>query len=232
MEPDGVGRDGGREPCAVASLADAVHRSQRGTDEREIRAVRGERGCQRCIDGWGAHPDFELRRASRGGVEVDGRAGFPWNQVERDLMVGAEDGRHVVDGLVLRAVLGRVHADRRGRYDAATLPGRDGGGAERSAVVVPDGLVSDGLVGQAFAGEHRMLGLDGFVRTDRRRDLDELSEELAAEHAVVFEPLIAALELGGDAFSGAPRRHRTKIKACEQIGPEIGHSLSVSPILR
>ena len=27
-------------------------------------------------------------------------------------------------------------------------------------------------------------------------------------------------------------RHRMKIKACEQIGPEIGHSLSVSPILR
>jgi hypothetical protein len=97
--------------------------------------------------------------------------------------------------------------------------------------VVPDGLVSDGLVGPAFAGAHRMLGLDGFVRTDCRRDLDELSEELAAEHAVVFEPLIAALELGGDAFSGAPRRHRVKIKACKQIGPEIGHSLSVSPIL-
>jgi hypothetical protein len=59
-----------------------------------------------------------------------------------------------------------------------------------------------------------------------------LTEELPAEHAVVFEPLIASLELGDAVFSGAPRRHRVKIKACEQIGPEIGHSLSVSPILR
>jgi hypothetical protein len=98
--------------------------------------------------------------------------------------------------------------------------------------VMPDGLVSDGLVGPAFAGEPRMLGLDGFVRTDRRRDLDELTEELPAEHAVVFEPLIASLELGDAVFSDAPRRHRVKIKACKQIGPEIGHSLSVSPILR
>ena len=95
-----------------------------------------------------------------------------------------------------------------------------------------NGLVSDGLVGTAFAGEHRMLGLDGLVRTDRRRDLDELAEELAAEHAVVFEPLIAAFELGDAVFSGAPRRQGVKIKAREQIGPEIGHSLSVSPILR
>jgi hypothetical protein len=55
---------------------------------------------------------------------------------------------------------------------------------------------------------------------------------LTAEHAVVFQPLIAALELGDVLFSGAPGRHRMKIKAREQIGPEIGHALSVSPILR
>ena len=102
--------------------------------------------------------------------------------------------------------------------------------------MVADGLVSDGLVGPGFACEHRMLRFDGLARTGRRRDSDELAEELPAKHAVVFEPLIAALELGHVVaevrFSGTPRRHRVKIKACEQIGPEIGHYLSVSPILR
>jgi hypothetical protein len=46
-----------------------------------------------------------------------------------------------------------------------------------------------------------------------------LAEELPAEDAVVIQLLIAALELGhvvaGGLFSGAPRRHRTKIKARE-----------------
>ena len=102
--------------------------------------------------------------------------------------------------------------------------------------MVAGGLVSNGFVGPALAREHRVLGFDGLVRTGRRRDSDELAEELPAEHAVVIQPLIAALELGhvvaGALLSGAPRRHRMKIKACEEIGPEIGHSLSVSPILR
>ena len=102
--------------------------------------------------------------------------------------------------------------------------------------MVASGLISNGFVGPAFAREHRMLGFDGLARTGRRRDSDELPDELPAQHAVVFEPLIAALELGhvvAEArFSGAPARHSVRIKACEQIGPEIGHSLSVSPILR
>ena len=78
--------------------------------------------------------------------------------------------------------------------------------------------------------------LTAFVRTRHGGDSDELAEELAAEHAVVLQLLIAALELGhvvaGVRLSGAPRRHRMKIKTREQIGPEIGHSLSVSRILR
>ena len=98
--------------------------------------------------------------------------------------------------------------------------------------MVSGGAVVDRFVGAAFAREHRVLGLDGLVRTDRRRDLDELAEELPAEHTVVFEVLIAALELGDALFSGALRRRRMKIKACEQIGPEIGHASSVSLILR
>src|SRR3954451_12393868 len=97
--------------------------------------------------------------------------------------------------------------------------------------MVAGGVVADRLVGPAFAREHRMLGFDGLVRTHRRRDLDELAEELSAEHAVVFQALIASLEIGDNLFSGAPRRHRMEIKAREQIGPEIGHALSVSPIL-
>ena len=81
-----------------------------------------------------------------------------------------------------------------------------------------------------------MLGLGGLVRTGQAGDSEELAEELPAEDAVVIELLIAALELGhvvvGALLSGAPRRHRTDIKASEEIGPEIGHALSVSPILR
>jgi hypothetical protein len=49
---------------------------------------------------------------------------------------------------------------------------------------------------------------------------------------VVIQVLIAALELGDALFPDAPRRHRVKIKAVEQIGPEVGHALSVSLILR
>jgi hypothetical protein len=69
----------------------------------------------------------------------------------------------------------------------------------------------DRFVGAAFAGEHGVLGFDGFVRTDRRRDLVELAEELTAEDAVVFEVLIATFEPGDSLFSGALRRHRVKI---------------------
>ena len=98
--------------------------------------------------------------------------------------------------------------------------------------MVAGGAVVDRLVGPAFACEHRVLGFDGLVRTDRRRDLDELAEELSAEHAVVFQPLIAALELGDALVPGALRRHRVEIEAREQIRPEIGHALSVSLILR
>jgi len=55
-----------------------------------------------------------------------------------------------------------------------------------------------------------------------------VAEELPAEHAVVLQSLIAALELGygvaGAPLSGAPRRHRMKIKTFQEIGPGIGHS--------
>jgi hypothetical protein len=102
--------------------------------------------------------------------------------------------------------------------------------------VVVGGFVANGFVGEAFAREHRMLRLGGLVRTGQAGDSEELAEELPAEHAVVIQPLVAALELGhvaaGALLSGAPRGHRTEIKACEEIGPEIGHALSVSPILR
>jgi hypothetical protein len=64
-----------------------------------------------------------------------------------------------------------------------------------------------------------MLGFNGLGRTRRRGDSEELAEELPAEHAVVIQLLIAALELGdvvaGALLAGAPRRHRTEIKACE-----------------
>jgi hypothetical protein len=98
--------------------------------------------------------------------------------------------------------------------------------------VLAGGQVSNGFVRPAFASEHHMLGLDGLVRTGCRRDLDELTEQLPAEHPVVLESLVATFELGDVVRSGAPRRHRAGIKALEQIGPEIGHALSVSPILR
>ena len=74
------------------------------------------------------------------------------------------------------------------------------------------GAVLDRLVGAAFAREHCVLGFDGLVRTDRRRYLEELAEQLAAEHAMVFQVLIAALELGDVPLAGAPRRHRVQIK--------------------
>lgn len=68
---------------------------------------------------------------------------------------------------------------------------------ERQRVWIPS--VSDGFVGPAFAGEHRVLGLDGLVRTSQTGDLDELAKELPAEDSVVIELLIATLELGRDA---------------------------------
>ena len=98
------------------------------------------------------------------------------------------------------------------------------------------GLVSNGFVGPALAGEYRVLGFDVLGGKSCRRDSDELAEELPAEHAVVLQSLIAALQLGrgvvGALLSGVPRRHRMKIKTFQEIGPEIGHSLSVSPVLR
>ena len=81
--------------------------------------------------------------------------------------------------------------------------------------MVAGGAVLDRLVGAAFAREHCVLGFHGLVRTDRRRYLEELAEQLSAEHAMVFQVLIAALELGDALFSGAPRRHRVQIKAGE-----------------
>lgn len=59
--------------------------------------------------------------------------------------------------------------------------------------------------------EYHMLGLDGLVRTNCRRYANELGDELAAEHAVVFRALIAAFVL--DDVAGAPRRHPAELKA-------------------
>jgi hypothetical protein len=151
-------------------------------------------------------------------------------------MLWAEDVWHVVDGLMFGTVLWCVHADRRCRHHPAVLPGGDRDVGERSTLVLAGGYVSNRFVGPALASEHRVLGLDGFVREGQAGDSEELAEDLPAENAVVIELLIAALELGhvvaGALLSGAPRRHRMKIKACEEIGPEIGHALSVSLVLR
>jgi hypothetical protein len=89
-------------------LVDAVHGPQRGTDEREIRGIGGERGSKLRVYGWGAHPKLERRWTCRGGVEIDRRASFPWDQVERDLMLGTQDGGNVVDGLALWATTPRL----------------------------------------------------------------------------------------------------------------------------
>ena len=81
-----------------------------------------------------------------------------------------------------------------------------------------------------------MLRFDFLVPAGCRCDSDELGEQLPTEHTVVLQLLIAAFELGyvdaGALASGVPRWHRLGIKAREQIGPEIGHSLSVSLVLR
>jgi len=92
--------------------------------------------------------------------------------------------------------------------------------------VLAGGFVSNGFVGPALAGEHRVLGFDVLGGTSCRRDSGELAEELPAEHAVVLQSLIAALELGygvaGAPLSGAPRRHRMKIKTFQEIGQRSG----------
>jgi len=151
-------------------------------------------------------------------------------------MVGGHDSGHLIDGLPLTPVLGCAHTDRRCGHRHAALPGGDGDGGKGSTSVLAGGLVSNGFVGPALAGEYRVLGFDVLGGKSCRRDSDELAEELPAEHAVVLQSLIAALQLGrgvvGALLSGVPRRHRMKIKTFQEIGPEIGHSLSVSPVLR
>ena len=75
-------------------------------------------------------------------------------------MVGGDDSGHLIDGLPLARVLGCVHTDRRCGYHPAALPGGDGDGGEGSTFVLAGGLVSNGFVGPALAGEHRVLGFD------------------------------------------------------------------------
>ena len=69
-----------------------------------------------------------------------------------------------------------------------------------------------------------------------RNERAVFGQHVAAAEAATVRQLGTALELGhaiaGALLSGAPRRHRMKIKTREQIGPQIGHSLSVSRILR
>jgi hypothetical protein len=64
------------------------------------------------------------------------------------------------------------------------------------------------MIGTVLERVHtnRRRGYD--VRTSRRCYANELGEELAAEHAMVFQALIATFELGdiaaGALFAGAP----------------------------
>jgi hypothetical protein len=94
--------------------------------------------------------------------------------------------------------------------------------------VRPDSLVADRFIGSALAGEDRVLGFDGFLRTGQRCDPEELAEQLTTEHPVVLQLLIPAVVLCGHAVAG---RGLGDVQAAEQIGPEIGHPLSVSQIL-
>jgi len=145
-----------RLAIASSSLADTVRRPQGGTVERAIRGIGSERGCELSVDGRCAHPHLEFRWTRDGGVEVDRSAHLPREQVERDLMVGAEDGGHLVEGLSLGAVLMCVHADRGCRHDPAALPGGDGDGGEGSTLVLAGGRYRMGSSarehGDVFAG--------------------------------------------------------------------------------
>jgi hypothetical protein len=85
-------------------------------------------------------------------------------------------------------------------------------------------VVFDGLLGPTLPGEDRVQRLDRLARADERRRADELGEKLATEHSVVFEALIA----GGEVVS---RPRGADVQAREQVGPELGHPLSVSEIL-
>jgi hypothetical protein len=85
-------------------------------------------------------------------------------------------------------------------------------------------VVFDGLVGPALAGEDRVKRLDRLLRAHQRSRTDELGEELTTEHSVVFEVLIT----GGEVVS---RPRGADVQAREQVGPKLGHPLSVSEIL-
>jgi hypothetical protein len=124
--------------------------------------------------------------------------------------------------------LDSVHADRGGRDGAATLPGDDRDCGKGSAFVLQRRVVVDRLIGSALPHENRVLGFHRLIRTGQRRDAEELPEDLAAEHPVIFQLLIPALEYVRIAVS---RRCRGDVQTRKQIGPEIGHSPSVSQIL-
>lgn len=97
-------------------------------------------------------------------------------------------------------------------------------------------LVLDGFVRPSFSRKHGVLRLDCLVRTSCGCDSNELGEELAAEHSVVFQSLVATFEPRTIScvapVTGALRRHRAELEALQQIGPEIGHSASVSHVLQ
>jgi hypothetical protein len=88
--------------------------------------------------------------------------------IEREAMLGAEDGGHLVDRLMLGTVLWCVHADRRGSHHPAALPGSDRDRGEGSTLVVAGGLVANGFVGPAFAREHPCWDLAALSGQDRQ----------------------------------------------------------------
>ena len=175
-------------------LAGAVDGPQRRTDQRQIRGVGRKWLRQFGIDGRRAHPELELRGPGGDGVEIVGRTRLPWDEIEGDLVLRAEDRADLVGLLMFWPALDSVHADRGGCDGAATLPGDDRDCGEGSSFVLQRRVVADRLVGSALPHENRVLGFDRLIRTGQRRDAEELPEDLAAEHPVIFQLLIPALE--------------------------------------
>ncbi len=83
--------------------------------------------------------------------------------------------------------------------------------------MVANRLIPNGFVGAALSCEDGVLRLDRLIGAGQSRDPEELGEELAAEHAVVLELLIAADE-------GVRIAICVEFKAAEKVGPQSGHT--------